>query len=72
MWYCDTDEMKAIPTDKVIMRHADDEVFRLVEKLQPKIEAMDEGEITLRVKHGWVASIGIFIVEVCKKLRTVE
>jgi hypothetical protein len=43
-------------------------------KLEPKIEAvatmeMEEAEITIKVKHGWVASIGIFVIELYKKFK---
>jgi hypothetical protein len=73
MWYCDTDELPAIRSGKTPMKHADDEVFHLCEKLESKIKAIkEEGEITLRVQHGWVASIRMSVVEILTKLRTVD
>lgn len=72
-YFCDTDDYPAVLKGEARMKHIDDEVIQLALKLKPKIEAItDEGEITLRVKHGWVASIGIFVVELYKKLKTVD
>lgn len=68
--YCDTAELPAICAGTAKMRKIKTPTLELAIKLEPKIEAItEEGEITLRVKHGWVASIGIFVVEVLKKLK---
>ena len=71
--YCSTAEFPAVCAGKARMKQIDTPTLELALKLKPKIEAItDEGEITLRVKHGWVASIGIFVVELYKKFKTME
>jgi hypothetical protein len=73
MLCCDTGQFPAVCAGEAKMHHIDDNVVELALRLEPKIKAItDEGEITLRVKHGWVASIGVFVVELFKKLKTVD
>ena len=71
--YCDTAELPAICAGTAKMRKIATPTLELAIQLEPKIKAMEEeGEITLRVKHGWVASIGIFVVEVLKKFKAAD
>jgi hypothetical protein len=73
MLCCDTGAFPAVCAGEAKMTHIDDTVVDLALRLEPRIKAItDEGEITLRVKHGWVASIGTFIVEMFHKIKTVD
>ena len=73
MLICETGQFPAVCAGQAKMNHIDNGVVELALRLEPKIKAItDEGEITLRVKHGWVASIGIFVVELCKKLKAAD
>jgi len=72
-FYCNTAEFPAVCAGTAKMRKIDTPTLELAIKLEPKIKAItEEGEITLKVKHGWVASIGTFVVELCKKLKSID
>lgn len=60
--YCDTNKFAAVCAGEATMTRIEREIVELAQELAPMIGAIkDEGEITLKVQHGWVSSIGTFV-----------
>ena len=73
MLYCRTEEFPAVCAGQAKMKQIDSEMLELAIELEPKIKAIaEEGEITLKVQHGWVSTIGATVRWLRKKLKTVD
>ena len=66
--YCETGKFEAICAGEARMEQIDRDVLDLACELAPLIKAIaEEGEITLKVQHRWVSSIGTFVRSFRKK-----
>ena len=68
MLYCETGKFAAVCAGQASMSRIDRDVLELAIELAPLVAAIkEEGDITLRVQHGWVSSIGTFVRQFRRK-----